>query len=164
VGCFRQWRLQSSPACSVREQTIVARETWPAVTQTGAQVFVTNPRVGPDRVENRVNVSLGKFLGDHPKLVGETNLHRDVAVHRNLGQLRADDRHPCYAAFVPVVSSIELRERLARRRIAFADEDEVRLQQSVDDIPKRDELGIVADAKLGSAIPAHLLFEHWYQN
>src|SRR5262249_13801931 len=147
-----------------REQTIVARETWPAITQTGAQIFVTNPRVGPDRVENRVNVGFGKFLGDHPKLIGETNLHRDVAVHRNLGQLRADDRHPCYAAFVPVVSLIKLLERVAGRWIAFADEDEVRLQQSVDDIPKRDELRIVADAELGSAIPAHLLFKHRNQN
>ena len=90
-----------------------------------------------------MDVGLGELLGDHPQLVGEADLHGDIAVHRDLGQLGADDRHAGDTGRIGVVSLIEPLQRRAAVWVRFADQHHVRLEQAFDDVAQRDELRIV---------------------
>jgi len=112
--------LEDRPVAQCRQANDCPRKTGPAETQTRAQIFLTDSRVGTDRIQDHVDVGLGKLFRDHAKLVGEADLHCNVAVHRNLGQLCTDDRHPRDPAFVARVTSIKFLERGAALRIALA--------------------------------------------
>ena len=50
-------------------------------------------RYGADRAEDVVDVRLLELARNHAELIGETDLHRDVTIHRDLRELGADDRH-----------------------------------------------------------------------
>src|SRR5262245_8825640 len=77
----------------VSQETVVARETWATITQTGAQVFLANPAVAADSFEDGIDVSTRIALSNQTQLIGEAYFHGDVAVQRNLRQFCADNRH-----------------------------------------------------------------------
>src|SRR5438876_12287922 len=108
---------------------------------------MADARICANRVKNHIDVSLRELVGNHSKLVREADLHRDVAVYGNLCELRADDRHPGDPAFVTNVFSIKLFQCRTAFRIAFADQDKVRFEQSVNYIAERNEFRVITDMK-----------------
>src|SRR5258708_6759737 len=120
VRRFRQGCLQSDLARGIRKQPVVAWKTRTTKTQSSTQIFISNSGIGSDGVKNHVDVGLRKLLGDHSKLVRKADLHSDVTIHRDLGKLSADDRHPGDPRFVSSVLSVKLFQRRAAVPIALS--------------------------------------------
>src|ERR1043166_1644543 len=156
--------FQSGLARRISQEAIVARKTWTAIAQASTKIFFPDARVAAERIEHHVDVRFRKLLGDHPKLVREADLHRDVAVERNFRQLRADDRHAHDLRLVTIVFFVSGFERFAVFGMRFTDEYHIWIEQSIDDIAKRDELRVVAEAEIRTTLPTGLFLQHRNQN
>ena len=158
IGRLGERRRAAHLARQRGEGHVVARKAGAAVAHRPAQVLLADPGVQPQRGRHDVHVGARQPLAHLRQHVGVGDLGRHEGVDRELRQLGVDEGHASRRRLAPADRPVEILEDLPRSGIGLADQEEVRAQEPLDHVAERDELGVVAEAEVDTALaPGGLL-------
>ena len=146
-------RSPSAPTCAKEaEGDIVTRETRAAEAETASEILAPDASVRADGVADDIHITAWDPLAEIREGIGEGDLHGDVAVERDLRDLRILDAHAAYERLLQADLAVHFFQHIAGALVEFADEAEVGIEEVTDDATEGDELRAVTKAEVLTAL------------
>jgi len=141
------------------EGFVVAWEAGAAEAAAAFEIFAADAGIGAHGAGDDIDVGAFEAFADFGQHVGKGDFGGDEGVEGNFRELGVDEVHAVDLRLAVADGSVQRGEDGAGLGVAFADEQEVGVEEVADDGAQGDEGGVVAEAEIGSSAFAGKFFE-----